>query len=155
MRSTVVHYAKYCSSLCQSTGLTLPRYGLGHVKARPLSGKCRACACISRKVSYLCDALVCHLPLASGGAIKRESGANPGQSRCCEFHETLQAHLSTTCHWRARPPGRRLPRKQVRRPAMQICLTAFEEKAMKSQGCTTAVGRGPSFINPLFKESKE
>ena len=29
--------------------------------------------------------------------IKRESGENPEQSRCCKFHEIVSFH--TICHW--------------------------------------------------------
>ena len=33
-----------------------------------------------------------------GGAIKRESGVNPEQSRCCKFHACYKQF--THCHWR-------------------------------------------------------
>lgn len=62
---------------------------------------------------------------SSGKAIKRESGVNPGQSRCCKFRATLQT--ITLCHWNILP-GRRLQQKQVRRPAMHTLSLLSRKK---------------------------
>ena len=43
--------------------------------------------CIFNYSSYLCRALV--RDLYSKESIKRESGENPEQSRCCEFHTNV------------------------------------------------------------------
>ena len=40
---------------------------------------------LSQYFPYLCPCFVPRPP--SGGRMKRESGENPGQSRCCELHE--------------------------------------------------------------------
>ena len=64
-------------------------------------------------------------PPPSGKAIKRESGVNPGQSRCCKFRATLQT--ITLCHWNTLP-GRRLQQKQVRRPAMHTLSLLSRKK---------------------------
>mgnify|MGYP007118398176 CR=1 FL=1 len=45
---------------------------------------------------YLCDALV--YCLCSETVIKRESGANPEQSRCCKFRITSRARKATELH---------------------------------------------------------
>lgn len=83
--------------------------------------------------------------------IKRESGANPEQSRCCMLFynvfeqyfchclqdnrrrttdnraNILNCQLSTVnCHL---PTGRRSKRERVRRPAMHNMFTAFEDRA--------------------------
>jgi len=82
--------------------------------------------CFPRKNLYLCNALVCHsYPRL---AIKRESGANPEQSRCCKFHKMPQTIYPMPLE--VSLPGRRLKQKQVRRPAMHTFIIAFEEKAL-------------------------
>ena len=43
--------------------------------------------CIFNYSSYLCRALV--RDLYSKESIKRESGENPEQSRCCKFHTNV------------------------------------------------------------------
>ncbi len=49
-----------------------------------------------------------------GGAMKRESGENPGQTRCCEFHERVSDNpVPLSVSQMGRPSGT----EQVRRPA--------------------------------------
>ena len=61
--------------------------------------------------------------------IKREPGANPGQSRCCEFHKTLPAHYPMPLELLREG---RLQQKQVRRPAMPILYHCFRGKSGES-----------------------
>lgn len=103
--------------------------------------------CFQRKNLYLCSALVYH-PY-SRMVIKRESGANPEQSRCCKFHKMLQAITSMPLEIPF--PGRRLKLKQVRRPAMHTFIIAFEEKALSLMKRT----RRPPIISFTKLDSKK
>ena len=58
------------------------------------------------------------------GRIKRESGVNPGQSRCCKL--SLKGEPVTLCHCRnKRWEGGSM--KQVRRPAKPFGFYIFED----------------------------
>ena len=46
---------------------------------------------VTMDIALVCDSL-------TGEAIKRESGVNPEQSRCCKFHACYKQF--THCHWR-------------------------------------------------------
>lgn len=61
--------------------------------------------------------------------IKRESGASPEQSRCCEFHKTLPAHYPMPLELLREG---RLQQKRVRRPAMPIIYHCFRGKSGES-----------------------
>lgn len=62
---------------------------------------------------YLCFVLV--FPLPSGRGNKRESGENPGQSRCCELQALRPDNTpATVCYLH---DGKAFGQKQVRRPA--------------------------------------
>ena len=50
----------------------------------------------TNKLPIFVPALVCDSH--AGEAIKRESGVNPEQSRCCKFHACYKQF--THCHWR-------------------------------------------------------
>jgi hypothetical protein len=85
-------------------------------------------------------------------AIKRESGANPGQSRCCKFHIMLQAINSLHATGSIFREGC-LQQKQVRRPAMHCFIIAFEEKALSLMN--RIIHPIISFIKTLSKKVKE
>jgi hypothetical protein len=43
----------------------------------------------STKILYLCKDFWCYDFIIYGCVMKRESGENPEQTRCCELHESL------------------------------------------------------------------
>ena len=64
----------------------------------------RLCQMYNGLISYLCSILV--FLLSSGTRNKRESGENPGQSRCCKLHNqirTILLPLSAICTTGRRP----------------------------------------------------
>ena len=61
-----------------------------------------------------------------GMEIKRESGENPGQSRCCEFHHHAQAITQATGTDREGC----LMQEQVRRPAIPTAFNSFRGKSL-------------------------
>ena len=85
--------------------------------------------------SLVCSSCLPYLCLRNGSppplgrAMKRETGASPVQSRCCNSH--FRRH--TPSHWSAThmaaAPGRRVERGKVRRPAAANTppTYAFEE----------------------------
>ena len=86
--------------------------------------------------------LVSRLPTATGGVMKRESGANPEQTRCCKFLSKSLNTLQATVRHRM---GRHSKTEQVRRPAKtNIVLKLSGNKATKH--------RVKSFFIPLHKD---
>lgn len=81
-------------------------------------------------------------------AIKRESGVNPEQSRCCKFH-TLRCEQPTFSHWKetsGKAPATGTSQKTCR----ATNFTAFEEKALSLMNRTIRL----SFHSSLwFRES--
>lgn len=70
--------------------------------------------CTDRLFSYLCHSFGFAAPNCYGSAIKRESGANPEQTRCCKFlPKSLNTSQATVRH----RMGRHSKTEQVRRPA--------------------------------------
>ena len=101
-----------------------------------------------RQINYLSLSRIGLQLSCTRGAIKRESGESPEQSRCCKFIFWLRAinFIATG----KQIPGRRSQQEQVRRPTMQTRFTAFEEKALSLMTRTIR----PSFHSPLwFRES--
>ena len=77
---------------------------------------------------------------------KRERGANPLQTRCCEFRNMLSVML--LCHWRGdafvmlkNQPGKATDREQARRPA-----ACRNNKLLTSSGIGASVKLKETFI---------
>ena len=86
--------------------------------------------CTDRLFSYLCHSFGFAAPNCYGSAIKRESGANPEQTRCCKFlPKSLNTSQATVRH----RMGRHSKTEQVRRPAKKTntVLMLSGNKAVK------------------------
>jgi len=85
---------------------------------------------LHHSLKSLTFAAFCSASVRPGRRMKRESGENPGQSRCCEF---LPKGVSRTpaCHCPAASGGWEgdIPWERVRRPAKQSRKTIRSRKA--------------------------
>ena len=88
-------------------------------------------ASFNYKIHYLCPELVSDS--LSAIRIKRESGVNPGQSRCCE---ALFQHSETYyCHWSiSYKPGRLQDGSQSEDlPFVKGCFSSWVRKAVRKK----------------------
>ena len=93
-----------------------------------------------------------HFSQAFRKMIKRESGENPEQSRCCLFHKSVMN--TTSCHWEAsKPIGKAFIHGNESEDLPCNMFNSFRGRAMNPLICTQKVvyRKGYSYILVLFE----